>query len=490
MPTVNPTGFSAAFDSSNVEMAFARESTWGTIPASVGQGIRLLGESLTETRSRTRPAEINSTGQASAALTTKVEAGGAINIGISPGATAATYGTYDQLFLGMLNAGGSGAGEWSVPVKVVAAGATSLAVTAPGTISASPSGGISLDGAATGYPGITRIAGTWFADNYQVGDWIKCTGFTLTNAATIGTTAAPKYWRIVGMSTDGKKIAIDGPGMSSILAVAADTAGIVESGGSIRNGTNTHSYTFEKKVATGKYLAYPGTYISGGSLSASLGGFVEGSLSLLAKGETTGPTSAAGGAPGGDGSHSVFTADAYTAAPTAKIIDTISGIGMAALGYDNTGSGAWSWADVLTTGSALASVLQGFNVNITKNNARQQFGIGDTNAKGIGKGTFQADGKMQMYFSDFTLYAKYKAEATFVVSFRLMNSAGKGYFITMPGVTLMNPNIVAGGPDTDMVADFTLEANPGFSTPVALVGNLVTTTGAEMSPYTMSMTRF
>lgn len=472
----NPTGFTAAFDSSNVEMAFREETAWGVLPVGTGQAIRLLGESLTETRSRTRPAEINASGQASAALTTKVEAGGAINIGYS-------YGTYDELLKGLLNADlgpGSGAvaGQWSPVVSVTGINIGSVNKTT----------GIDVGGGALAnkYPGFSVASGSLLTAGLRVGSWFKVAGFTGGDTVNNG------YWRVVGMSANGFVVAVDGPGMENITGVVAGSGRTITAGGQIRNGNNVHSYFFEKRLApivsaVGKHLVYPGTYISGGSLSASLGGFIEGSMNLLSKGESIGATTTAG-AVGGTGAKSCFTSDTYVAAPAGNIIDTISGVQFAALGYSTSSGTVWNSSNVLTAGSSLAAVLQGFNINIAKNNARQQFGIGDVNAKGIGKGTVQADGKMQLYFSDFTMYSLYKAEQKVVASFRVTDGTGS-YIITMPAVNLMNPNIVAGGPDTDMVADFTLEAGPGFSLPSNAPATLQTG-AAETVPYTIQIDRF
>lgn len=472
----NPTGFTAAFDSSNVEMAFREETAWGVLPVGTGQAIRLLGESLTETRSRTRPNEINASGQASAALTTKVEAGGSINIGYS-------YGTYDELLKGLLNADLTGA--WSAPTTVTGQNIQAVSKTT----------GITLNGAANagkyaGFIVTTGAVSSLATAGYRIGSWIRVAGFTAGDVVNNG------YWRIVGIDSTGLKIAVDGPGTANITNVAAGASRTIMSSGSIRNGNNVHSYWFEKRLApivagVGKHLVYPGTYVSGGSLSANLGGFLEGSLALLAKGEQIGSTTT-GVAPttGTTGAKSSFTSDTYVVAPAGRIIDSISGIQFASLGYGSTGS-VWNFEDVVASGGALSAVLQGFNINFTKNNARQQFGVGDVNAKGIGKGTIQADGKMQMYFKDFTMYSFYKSEQSVVASFRIQDATGNSYIITMPAVTLMNPNIVAGGPDTDMVADFTLEGNPGYTLPT-LSGYVpqVVGTEAETGPYTIQIDRF
>lgn len=204
----NPLKFSAAFDSSNVELAFVEETTWGntnnTAPSATGQVIRLMGESLTETRNRTRPAEINASGQASASLTTQVQAGGGINIGIS-------YGTYDELFKGLLNA--SGNGNWTTN--------TTYGITSGNIGAVDKTTGVTLDGGALAglYPGFTTASSVLTA-GFSVGDWIKVTGFTGTGYQGAGNNDAGRnngFWRIVGIKADGLAIAVDGPDRKSVV---------------------------------------------------------------------------------------------------------------------------------------------------------------------------------------------------------------------------------------------------------------------------------
>ena len=99
-------GFNAGLDSSDAVLSYAKESTYATDPATPFQKIRLTGEGFTETKSRTRPNEIDAKGQASAALTTQVEASGSLNFGVS-------YGTYDDLLQSLINSA-----DWTSQVLV------------------------------------------------------------------------------------------------------------------------------------------------------------------------------------------------------------------------------------------------------------------------------------------------------------------------------------------------------------------------------------
>jgi hypothetical protein len=111
--------------------------------------------------------------------------------------------------------------------------------------------------------------------------------------------------------------------------------------------------------------------------------------------------------------------------------------------------------------TAIAAVVQGISWNVTKNNARAQYGLGQADAQGMARGTIDVSGTMSVYFTDFTLYTLYKNETDQIVSFAALDDLGQGYIFTLPGVTLMNPQVVAGGPDTDVVSEFELEGNGG-----------------------------
>ena len=96
--------------------------------------------------------------------------------------------------------------------------------------------------------------------------------------------------------------------------------------------------------------------------------------------------------------------------------------------------------------------------------------IGSASAVGMGRGTLQVAGTLSMYFANFTLYDNYKNETDLRIAFRLQDSDGAAYIVTLPAVTLMNPQIVAGGPDTDLVSEFELEGNPAPASDTVYAG--------------------
>lgn len=388
------TDFNAGIDSSDVIIRYNEETAWNIDPAAIMQNIRLTGESFSEQKTRTRPEEIKSDGFAAHALTTQVQATGALNFALS-------FGTYDDLLGGLLN------GTFS----------TDLAIQ---SITVDLSVSLALPN-LTGV-GFTSTLATKF-DNVVVGQWIRSSGWT-TNPGNNG------LFRVTAVDVANEEIQVsptagDGAGLVVETSVASE---VNLQGSFVRNGTAFRSFFFEKQLAAALFLVYGGSYISDGNLTAQVGGFLEGSFNFLMADEVSDTTSASVGGP--------------TGATTGRVIDTVAGFSNLEIN------------DVLET-----AVVQGISWNVTKNNARAQFGLGSAAAQGMARGTIDVSGTMTVYFTDFTLYSLYKNETDQLISFRALDDLGQGYIFTLPAATLMNPQIVAGGPDTDVVSEFELEGN-------------------------------
>lgn len=393
------TGFNAGIDSSDVIVRYGEEVTWNTVPAVAFQEIRLTGESLSEQKTRTRPEEIKADGFVSHALTTQVQASGGINFALS-------YGTYDDLLAGLLNS------SFSADLAI-----TSVATTAIITSS------LSLPN-LTGQGFSTNNA--TLLDSVVAGQWIRVSGFTASAGASNG------LYRVTAVDTTNNEIQVSATAGNGPSQVAdASTGSEVNIQGSyVRNGVAFRSFYIEKQLSASLFLFYSGSYISGGTLNAQVGGFLEGSFDFLCASEANGVATASTGGP--------------TAAPTGQVIDTVAG-----------------FQQLEVNDTAISAVVQGISWTVTKNNARAQYGLGQAAAQGMARGTIDVSGTMSVYFTDFTLYTDYKNETDRIVSFAALDNLGQGYIFTLPGVTLMNPQVVAGGPDTDIVSEFELEGNEG-----------------------------
>jgi hypothetical protein len=391
------TGFNAGLDSSDVIVRYGEEVVWNTVPAIAFQEVRLTGESFSEQKTRVRPEEIKADGFVSHALTTQVQATGGLNFALS-------FGTYDDLLGGLLNS------TFTAELAIQST-TTDLSVNT------------SLPN-LTG-EGFTSTSGS-LLDSVVPGQWIRSSGW-ITNAENNG------LFRVTAVDTVNDEVQVSttaGAGGGNMVAETSVGTEVHIDGSVLRNGTSFRSFYFEKQLAAALFLVYGGSYISDGNLTAQVGGFLEGTFNFLCSSEASG-TSTAGTGPA-------------VAAPTGRVIDTVAG-----------------FSKLEQNDTAIGAVVQGIDWTVTKNNARAQYGLGQADAQGMARGTIDVSGTMSVYFTDFTLYALYKAETDQLISFAALDDTGAGYIFTLPGVTLMNPQIVAGSPDTDLVSDFELEGNEG-----------------------------
>ena len=373
------TGYAAGVDANDVELSYGKEATWGTKPASAFQGIRYTGESFSGSKTRQRPSEINTSGQASAAITTQEQAQAGVNFALS-------FGTYDDMLAGLLN------GDWT----------SALAIS--GT-------DISFDGTDSLIESIT--SGKF--SNVVVGQWIKVAG--------AGQATNNGFHRVVS-KLDNQTLELASP-----LTTEAAGASVTISGSILTNGTTFQSFHFQKRFSANQFLVYPGVYLTGGSLTAGLGQFMQGNFQGVAKSEEKATTSQSTGA--------------VLAAPTGRVHDTINGF--QALELD---------------GAAVAAVVDSFNIQITKEGAGGQYGLGSAAAQGMTKGTFTLSGSLRTYFKDFQIYDLFKSEAQGLLSYRTTDADGNAYVLTIPAANLMNPQVVAGGAGQPVMAEFQLEGNP------------------------------
>lgn len=261
MPTAN---FQAAVDSSDVILSYAKEANWGVKPAVAFKQIRVMGESLTSSKGRNRPGELSNSGQAAAAVTIKVDAGGDVNIALSDD-------TFDDFLAAVLRS------DWATAVNKAAS-----------TI------------AATG-TGFTDSGSGFVTAGIQAGQFLKVAGFTGGSAALIN-----GIYRVDTVAA-GVITTTPAPGATKVVGDP-----VVITGQMLRNGTTFQSFFIQKGLASDKFLHYAGSWPSGLSLDANYGDFVKGVINFLSQSQVK---AVADGSTG-----------AQVAAPTGNVIDTVLGI--------------------------------------------------------------------------------------------------------------------------------------------------------------------
>lgn len=375
------TGYAAGLDANAAELSFAVETTWGTAPSVQFQAIRMLSESLSGSKTRDRPKEISPRRQASAAITQDESAGGQVSIAFS-----AT--TYDEWLAAVLGT------DWSDDLNITGSSADISTV-------------------ATGNKLTSTTSGKF--DDVVVGQYIKLKGFSSNNGV----------YR-VSVKTSGTDLTLAGGTVTNETPTGSNARVI---GSYARNGTLFKSLFIQKKLASDKFLIYPGSFLSGGSISAAVKQFLQGSFTLLSKSESKSATDSS-------------TGDVL-AAPTGKVHDNVAGFK------------SLQWND-----SAVAATVDMFSLDMQNEEAAADYGLGSSAAAGMRPGTFNANGTFRTFFKDFTYYDLFKAETAGRISFRTEDSTGAGYVISLPSATIMNPKIVAGGRGQPVMAEFMLEANP------------------------------
>jgi len=412
-PTV---GYSAALDTNDLVMSIVPEATWGVTPATPSfKSLRLDGEGFSGSKTRARPNEINPSGQASAAVTTKEESTGSLNFSVSASETS------NLLLASALN------GAFTPPVDY--------------------SGDDVAISAASGTTCTLTAAGGSFLTTNQVipGQFLKvfADGSGSANGSFIG--------RVVTVSATDITFDCCSKTMITVLLAAMGTTTI--KGSCLRNGTTFNSFTVEKKMSATLYLRYAGSFPTEGSLEVGVGDFLKGSMSFINKAEVAAIVGISGAT--------------YAAATVGTVIDSVRGIGTVWRGV-NAGS---------TSGavSTIAGIVQKLSVKWTKEGAAGQYGIGSAAAVGVRSGRILVTGSISTFFANLDLYNQYLNEQAGPISFYAIDglptaSATRGYVITFCNANIMNPKVVAGSASADFMADFEIEGAPDISSPSLFAG--------------------
>lgn len=256
------------------------------------------------------------------------------------------------------------------------------------------------------------------------GQWIKLSGFTASSGANNG------YYR-VATKTSATELVLAGKTVVDETPSGTDAK---VRGSMLRNADLVKSFFFQKKLASNLWLRYPGLMFAGMTLSGGVGQFFSGAFQAVAK-EETNETAAAG-----NGS--------VNAAPVGGFFDAVAAFG--GVQIDDT---------------ALGAVVNAVSLEITRDGAGMDYGMGSAAAQGARWGQVQVGGVVEIYFKAFTEYAFFKTEARKRVAWRMSDAAGNAYIATLAGANLMNPQITAGGPNQPVLARFAIEGGNDLSLP-------------------------
>lgn len=306
------TGYQAGVESNAVLYSYVAEVTYGALPAAQFQAVRMTSESLSGSKTRNRPAELQSL-EVSQAVTVQETATGAINFALS-------FGTFDDWLAGCLG------NTWTANTTVV---------------------GIAADITLTTSTNVLSSTLTSKFTSVTAGQWIQLSGFT--NSINNG------VFR-VQTKTDNSHLVLSGAylnGTATPFVTETPTGALATVRFStIMNGTTEQTFYLQKRLSATQFLRYPGCFMQTATISGGTGQFLNGNFSVLATQEVSATSDASTGA--------------VLAAPTRPVMDPVSSFGGVFLNEAPLGAVMDSFSLTITnTGSNLeygmgSAAAQGF----------------------------------------------------------------------------------------------------------------------------------
>ena len=243
------------------------------------------------------------------------------------------------------------------------------------------------------------------------GTWIEVRGFTGSPLTNNG------YFRVISATANQILVA-----QQTLVSDAAGETVTIDELGHIVNGTTFRSYNIEKEYTdtAATFALLTGMAIDGMSLTIAADAVTTGGFTFVGKRSLSGRTATVG-----DGSN--------TAAPANEImngIDNVPDVQEALVQYDITG----------------------FTMELA-NNLRARLQVGTLGAISLGTGTVNITGTHTAYFETLTVMDKYLDNTVSDIVVVVEDDAGNGYILDLPQIKYTSGARVAGGINTDIIAD-------------------------------------
>lgn len=250
--------------------------------------------------------------------------------------------------------------------------------------------------------------------NLVVGQWVKIAG---------SSNALQNIWAQVSLSVAPTAMVLTFEGNPFTGATGAGGAVVTVSSSRLTNGILQRSCTIERSFQdVTQFFLHRGQTVESMSLEVSTGGLVTGSFNFMGKDVVRS---------GATGLNATVTSSL-----TNGILSAVNSV-----------------ANVLEGGAALAGT---FFQNLTLtygNNLAGQKAIGVLGNAGIRSGSIDIKLSGTMYFADGTLYDKFLNNTASSFSFRLQDTSGNGYVITIPRDKFSATKINASGINSDVLAN-------------------------------------
>lgn len=251
--------------------------------------------------------------------------------------------------------------------------------------------------------------------NLVKGQWIKISGSTIP---------AQNGWFQVSNTVNPTATVLTFEGSPFTGATGNGGAAVVISGSRISNGTVLNSYTIERGLldaTPAQYFAYRGMCASKMDLKFAAGSVVGGTFGFMGK--------------------DAIRKDSTTHLPGTAVASKTYDVMNAVAGVGNVMEGG-----TVLTGTYIKSV----DLSID-NSLRAQTAIGTLGAVGVGTGTLQVSGTMEVYLADGTMWDKFRNNTSSSLSLRATDGAGNGYVITLPKIKYGDAKVNAGSIDQDVM---------------------------------------
>ena len=268
---------------------------------------------------------------------------------------------------------------------------------------------------------LTSTLSTKFA-SIAVGQYIRLYGFTASSAVNNG---------IYRVSAKASNQDITLAGKTVINETPTGTAAKIR-GSMLRNANEVQSIYFQKAISSSQFFRYPGAMLSGMTLQGGIGQAFSGSFTAMAQVETFSATDASTGS--------------VVAAPTGGFFNTVAAFGGVQLN------------DV-----AIDAVVQSVNINISREGAGMDYGVGSASAQGARWGQVLPGGTIEVLFRNENIYNLFKAETQRLISWTMRDPSDNAYAVSMPAAMLMNGSPQAGGPNQTVRSSFTIEGAQDLS---------------------------
>ena len=196
-----------------------------------------------------------------------------------------------------------------------------------------------------------------------------------------------------------------------------------QQGAQIVNGTTLNTYSLEREYTdlSNEFEVFIGMAVDQLSMNIAVNAIITAVVSMVGK------SSASAAASPGSG---------YTAAPTNDVMNTIDHVAKFIEG----------------DGSNTAADITAFTMQIA-NNLRTRLVVGTLGAASIGAGKFSPTGTLQKYFESATLMDKYLNQTATALAVVLQVGTTEAYVFEFPSVKFSSGQRVAGGENTDIIAD-------------------------------------